>query len=118
MFRDLISLKSLSISSFNTNKVNDMFGMFKNSGLESIDISSFDTKKVTNMRDLFGNYISLKQINLNNFINEMFEGCILLESLNLSTFNTKIIEDARHLLNGRINLKDIDFSNIDSSNIK
>ena len=107
IFRDCISLKSLSIgsSSFNTNKFNDMFGMLKNNGLESIDISSFDTKKVTDMRDLFVNYTSLKQINLNNFntenliyINGMLEGCILLESLNLSNFNTKKIEDARHLL--------------------
>ena len=72
IFRDCISLKSLSISSssFNTNKYNDTFEMLKNNGLESIDISSFDTKKVADMRDLFVNYTSLKQINLNNFNTE------------------------------------------------
>ena len=44
-----------------------MGNMFANCiSLTSIDISEFNTEKVTNMENMFYNCYSLKEINLNN----------------------------------------------------
>ena len=62
MFYECSSLKSIDLSSFNTNNVKDMSDMFfKCSSLESIDLSSFNTNNVTNMSNMFGGCSSLKK---------------------------------------------------------
>ena len=65
MFQLCYSLKSFDLSSFNTNKVTNMSGMFMNCCfLKSIALSSFNTNNVTNMRNMFCECSSLKRDNI------------------------------------------------------
>ena len=78
MFYYCISLKSIDISSFNTNTVIDMSYMFVS--CESIEsISSFNTSNVTDMRDMFSFCYSLKSVILSSFntCNVINMGCIV-----------------------------------------
>jgi len=43
----------LDLSSFNTSKVTNMYGMFYDSKATTINLSSFDTSQVTDMRYMF-----------------------------------------------------------------
>ena len=64
MFFNCSSLKSIDLSSFNTNNVTNMNSMFNNCySLNSIDLSSFNTNKVTNMKYMFS-YCSLNKNNI------------------------------------------------------
>ena len=54
MFCDCFSLKSLDLSSFNTNNVTNMNHMFGGcKSLESLDLSSFNTCNVTDTNCMF-----------------------------------------------------------------
>ena len=65
MFRELSSLKSIDLSSFNTTNVKDMSCMFYGcSSLQSIDLSSFNTTNVKNMSWMFYGCSSLKKENV------------------------------------------------------
>ena len=65
MFDRCTSLKSIDLSSFNTNNVNDMSDMFSFcESLKSIDLSSFNTNNVTNMSGMFSWCESLKIENI------------------------------------------------------
>ena len=96
MFYDCSSLKSIDLSSFNTNNVTNMRCMFYHcSSLKSIDLSSFNTNNVTDMSYMFSNCSSLKSIDLSSFntnkvtdMYAMFSNCSSLNSIDLSSFNT------------------------------
>ena len=63
MFYGCSGLTTLDVSSFNTNKVTNMYGMFgRCSGLTTLDVSNFDTSKVTNMQYMFTMCTKLKTI--------------------------------------------------------
>ena len=63
MFHSCSSLRSVDLSSLNTEKVNNMALMFyKCSSLTTLDISNFDTRKVTNMNSTFEDCTSLQKI--------------------------------------------------------
>ena len=65
MFRGCESLKSIDLSSFNTNNVINMSGMFFGcESLKSIDLSSFNTNNVTNMSSMFSGCKYLKKENI------------------------------------------------------
>ena len=71
MFDGCSSLRTLDLSSFDTQLVTDMNGMFGEcSSLLFLDLSNFNTRHVTDMRD-------------------MFDGCSALRKLNLSGFDTR-----------------------------
>ena len=62
--------------------------------VKSIDLSNFDSSKVTNMKKMFYNSINLKSIDLRNFkttevteMSNLFNGCTSLEILYMSEFN-------------------------------
>ena len=68
MFRDCQSLLSLNVSSFDTSKVTDMECMFSYcSSLLSLDVSNFDTSNVTAMREMFSYCRSLTSLDLRSF---------------------------------------------------
>jgi surface protein len=65
MFYYCKSLKSIDLSSFNTNNVTNMRYMFHNcSSLKSIDLSSFNTNNATDMSFMFYYCSSLKKENI------------------------------------------------------
>ena len=99
MFSDCDNLASLDLSSFNTAKVTNMYGMFAGCyALTSLDVSSFDISKVTYMDYMFYSCLSLKTIYCNDdwstsdaTSNEMFNGCWNLVGGN----NTKYVDGKR-----------------------
>ena len=62
MFAYCKSIKKLNLSSFETNKVNNMSNMFyKCEALEELNISNFTVKKEAMINDMFSNCNNLKQ---------------------------------------------------------
>ena len=76
--------KSINLSSFNTNNVNNMSYMFSDcSSLKSINLSSFNTNNVTDMSNMFSYCSSLKKENIiiknkNDKLLKEFAHCILI----------------------------------------
>ena len=65
MFRDCSSLTNINLSSFYTNNVRNMWGIFYEcSSLTNIDLSNFNTNNVNNMRSIFKGCESLKKENI------------------------------------------------------
>ena len=106
MFSNCLSLISLpDISSWNTNNVTDMSGLFFSTSLKSTpDISGWNTSNVTNMSYMFGNCSTLKSlpdISSWNTINVtdmcyMFNYCKSLISLpDISSWNTNNVTNMR-----------------------
>ena len=96
MFYGCESLESLNLSSFNTNKVIRMAGMFGECiSLVSLDLSNFNTDEVTDMDYMFYGCTSITSLDLSNFathnvtyMSSMFYGCTSLAYLDISNFNT------------------------------
>lgn len=73
LFQEWISLKSLDLSMFHTEKVKDMSLMFDNCrALEYLDISSFNTESVTNLSGMFQRCKSLRSIDISHFSSKNF----------------------------------------------
>ena len=69
MFFDCISLKSIDVSSFNTEKVEEMQYMFKYcKSLTSINLSNFNTKNVKNIDEMFYDCSKIIFLDISNFI--------------------------------------------------
>ena len=102
MFRGCSSLKSIDLSSFKTNNINNMSCMFCYcSILESIDLSSFNTTNVKDMRGMFNGCSSLKSLDLSSFdiTNVQYMGNMFYKCSSLKKENIKIKNDAFKLLN-------------------
>ena len=89
--------QKLDLSSFDTQKVTTMFGMFSNcSSLTTLDLSSFDTSKVTEMYNMFANCSSLTTIYVSDKFKTdavadstgMFRNCPKLVGGNGTKFDT------------------------------
>ena len=95
MFDGCSALTSLDLSSFNTERVINIFFMFYNcSSLTSLDVSSFNTSNVMFMHYMFNNCSALTSLDLSSFntakvtdMSYMFNSCSALTSLDLSSFN-------------------------------
>ena len=125
MFCNCSSLKTIDLSSFNTNKVTNMSWMFFNcSSLKSIDLSSFNTNKVTNMSYMFSQCSSLELIDLSSFNTNnvtnmmgMFYRCLALELIDLSSFNTNKVTNMSIMFSNCSSLKSIDLSSFNTNNV-
>lgn len=129
LFYDCTNLKSLDLSSLESNNVMTMSKMFYNcSNLISLNVSSLDTINVSDMSNMFGGMggscSSLTSLDLSSFdtsnvvyMSYMFYGCSSLSILNLSSFDTKNVEDTAHMFYGCSNLNILDLSSFDSNSI-
>ena len=113
-----INLKSLNISSFNTQNVINMMGMFcECNNLKKIDFpSSFNTQNVTNMMNMFYNCKNLDNLSLPFSFNTqkvtnmmgMFAGCDNLKTLSLETsFNTQNVTNMMDMFANCIKLQNL-----------
>ncbi|MCI6186732.1 MAG: BspA family leucine-rich repeat surface protein [Spirochaetia bacterium] len=96
LFADFLNVEKISLSNFNTSKVENMKFMFSCMELKEIDLSHFRTDKVKDMSRMFANCRKLKKINLSSFntskvktMEGMFSCCLELNNLNLSNFIIK-----------------------------
>ena len=68
MFQDCSKLTGIDLSSFNTEKVQNMANMFESCiSLTSLDVSKFNTKEVKDMTKMF-EYLKLTSLDLNTLI--------------------------------------------------
>ena len=99
MFKDMSSLESLNLSSFNTSVVYNMKQMFSGvSSLEALDLTSFNTGLVENM-------------------DSMFEGMSSLNTLDLSHFNTSSVTDMSSMFNGMSNLSYLNLGDWETNSV-
>ena len=94
MFRDCMSLKTLSVTSFRTSKAvffNDMFSGCKS--LESLELGSFYIHQGEKWGKLFDKNCNSYSFRASPFIDHMFSGCESLTRLDLSSFDTSRVVD-------------------------
>ena len=124
MFKNLINIVSIDLSSFNSSKVTNMNEMFYNCyQLKSINFTNFDTSLVTNMGSMFFG-TQLTSLNLSSFntsslefMRYMFYECRYLQILDLSNFNTSIVRNMENLFYNDKNLISLDLSSFDTSSV-
>lgn len=94
MFSELNGKKELDFSHFDTSKIITMNSMFTMSKFKSLDLSPFNTENVEDTSFMFYQCRYLEQTDLNSFINckvtdtsFMFLGCNSLIKIDLSKFN-------------------------------
>ena len=100
--------------------------MFQNCpSLKSIDLSSFNTNLVENFEFLFSGCKSLLSLNLYNFntslvknMSQMFYECNSLIYLNISNFNSKSVTSMKYMFSNCNSLKSLELSsNFDASSV-
>lgn len=119
MFWGFSALKSLDLTSFDTENVSDFRSMFAGcNSLESVDLSSFYTGNALYMSEMFRECYSIKDVDLSNFITAnvtgmdmMFSECYALESVNLSSFDTRKVTYMNAMFRNDESLQAIDLSN-------
>ena len=114
MFSDIISLKKIDVSDFDTSKVTNMSQMFSDcESLKNLNLSSFDTSNVTDMSYMFEGCNSLKKLDLSSFdtskvtnMSSMFSFCESLDSLNIKKFDTTNVKNSEDMFfKSKIQLK-------------
>jgi len=127
MFCNCSNIINIDLSSFDTERVNDMSYMFKNCyNLESINLSSFKTNNVENMDHMFYSCKSLVELDLSSFDTKnvtnmscLFYNCVNLEKIDiLPTCNTKNVVTFDYMFGNCTNLQKIDLSSFDLSNAR
>ncbi|MBP5366551.1 MAG: InlB B-repeat-containing protein, partial [Bacteroidales bacterium] len=129
MFFHCLKLKSLNLSTFNTEKVTNMHSMFEmrydKNELENLDVSSFNTAKVTTMDQMFVGCDKLKSLDVSKFntaevtnMHSMFYYCKSLEKLDVSNFDTKKVKDMHAMFDMCCSLESLDVSNFNTENVE
>ena len=124
MFTNMRALKDLKISDkFKTHNVTNFASMFSNCvSLESLDLSNFDTNKAVTTSTMFSGMSKVKRIDLGPKFNtsnvtnmtSMFNGCLLLEKLDLSAFDTRKVTEFAYMFNSCATLQKLDVSMFDT----
>ena len=126
MFYYTLNLKSLDLSDFNSNIVENMSGFLCDSGVESVDISGINTSHVTNMNELFRSTKSLTNVNFgDHFVTDNVQSMrylfyrTALEELDLSNWNTSSLTDASDIFDEssikKVNVSNWDFTHFSTS---
>ncbi|MBO7608608.1 MAG: BspA family leucine-rich repeat surface protein [Muribaculaceae bacterium] len=125
-FAGMTNLTSIvGLEYFNTDKMVNMNGMFKNcSKLTSLDLSHFNTAEVTNMYCMFLGCSGLTGLNLSSFdtrkvvnMSEMFSGCSNLASLDVTNFNTSDVTTMLGMFRSCAMLATLDLSCFDTGKV-
>ena len=126
MFSFCTSLETLDLSSFNTEKVTDMYAMFGGStNLRSITLpKGFIGSSVTNLNAMFVNCTSLTELDLSGSnaenvkaMSKMFEGCRALSKLVLTDFKTGQVSNMERMFFNCSTLETLDVSSFNTENV-
>ena len=126
MFCQCKSLSEIKgISSFNTENVTNMEGMFSSCyKLTILDLKNFNTENVTDMKDMFAGCNNLTELDLKNFNTEnvidmqyMFADCDNLTELDLKNFNTENVTDMHCMFNSCYSLTELDLKNFSTKKV-
>ena len=118
-------IKSIQgLENLNVDKVETMWGMFRNSYVTELDLSNFDTGNVQQMLYMFDGCKELTTVNLSSFntskvtdMKGMFLGCSSLTSLDLSNFDTSKVTTMYSMFRGCTSLTSLDLSNFNTSSV-
>lgn len=124
MFRNT-GLTSLDLSSFDTENVTDMSGMFYDvKNLTNLDLTHLNTSNVTDMHYMFTNMSSLTSLNLSHMntskvtnMTGMFWGVKNLPTLDLSKFDTRNVTDMSQMFLYAEKITNLDLSSLDTSKV-
>ena len=120
-------LKEIEFLTFDTSSVTSMAYMFDNvMSITTLDLSLFNTEKVTNMNSMFNECRNLTNIiNLNNLnttsavsFSEMFYNCSSLTTLDVSNFDTSNVTSLSNMFYDCSNLKTINLFSSTSGKLK
>ena len=122
MFYGLSNLRTIDLSSFNTQNVCNMSYMFYNCNqLPSINLSSFNTQNVYDMSYMFYNCNQIENLNLSSFntqnvynMSYMFYNCYKLQNLDLSSFNTHNVTNMSYMFYDCNKLQNLDLSSFNT----
>lgn len=126
MFSSCASLETLDLSSFNTEKVKNMYAMFDGAtNLRSIKLpKGFIGSSVTDLNGMFRGCASLTELDLSGSnaekvknMGSMFYGCVALSNLNLSGFKTGSLTDMQYLFSSCQSLESLDLSGFNTENV-
>ncbi len=99
-FKNMVWLRTVNLTAFDTSQVTDMGGMFYNcTQLTNLDLSNFDTSNVTDM-------------------GQMFDGCTLLETLDISSFQTDKVKIMSRMFANCKKLNAVDVSGFYTPNVQ
>ena len=116
------NLTSIIFSNFNTSRVKNMHGMFRNcESLVELNLQEFNTSNVVDMCHMFSECESLESIDLSSFdtknatdMTGMFYYCKNLIKLDVSSFNTSQVTNMREMFYYCKNLIRLDVSNFNT----
>lgn len=126
MFSQCTSLETLDLSSFNMEKVKNMYAMFDGStNLRSIKLpEGFIGSSVTNLCSMFKDCASLTELDLSGSnsenvkdMSEMFYGCKALSKLALTDFKTGQVTTMESMFLGCSTLETLDVSSFNTENV-
>lgn len=126
MFSSCTSLKTLDLSSFNTEKVTNMVTMFENSKhLRSLKLpKGFIGSSVTDLNATFKGCERLTELDLSGSnsenvkeMNEMFYGCKALSKLDLTDFKTGQVTTMENMFCDCSTLETLDVSSFNTENV-
>ena len=126
MFSNSSSLETLDLSSFNTEKVINMYAMFDGAtNLRSIKLpQGFIGSSVTNLCSMFKDCTSLTELDLSGSnsenvkdMTEMFYGCKALSKLDLTDFKTGQVTTMESMFGDCSTLETLDVSSFNTENV-
>ena len=128
MFKNVLDILKVDLSSFDTSNVKDMSYMFQNcQNLKEIDMKGIITSNVETMEGMFQSCTILTSLDLSDFdtssvksMKQMFYSCSSLEYLNISSFETSEVKDMSSMFSSCLMLKFLDLTNFDiiNTNVK
>ena len=125
MFKNLMKIIEIDLSSFDTSNVENMNNMFYQcTNLRKINFGNIDTSLVKDMSAMFSGcrnliYIDLSKFDTSSVTNmvEMFKNCKKLKSVDASSFNTKKVVDMFDLFGECHELLTVNLSSFDTSKV-
>ena len=122
MFEYCTKLETLDVSSFGTDNVVTMEGMFYGCGAKSLDVSGFNTENVTSMRYTFFACTNLTDLDVSMWntsavttMYEAFGNCNNLVKLNVSGIDTSHVTDMGYVFAYSPLIDYLDLSSFDCS---
>lgn len=125
MFQQCYKLKTIAISSWKTDKVQNTSGLFSNCCLLSdVDLSKWDLRELISADNMFEDCSSLKSVSLPNVqtpklqsIKYMFMSCHNLTDLSFNGLSTSNVTSMEGLFFHCPSLSSLDLSSFDTSNV-
>ena len=122
-----VKFATIDLSNLNTENVENMRGLFKNSEtLNNLDLSRFNTKNVLDMSGMFEGCYSLVSITFSDkFVtnkvtnmSSMFADCGRIKKIDVQNFNTENVNDMSSMFKECNSLSSLDLRKFETKNVK